>query len=123
MSQWNKKDEIWMSDFIQFCNKNNFEIIIKIHPMYVTSNNELSQSKINTIKKKCLKNNFLITYDFDIYDLIVASDLVITDFSNVGIEAILIKKPLLTVDFNKNPWNYLQLNETGAAISINNMKN
>jgi UDP-N-acetylglucosamine 2-epimerase len=122
MSQWNKKDEIWMSDFIQFCNKNNYEIIIKIHPMYITSNNELSQNKINMIKKKCSKNNFLITYDFDIYNLIVASDLIITDFSNVGIEAILLKKSLLTVDFNENPWNYLQLNETGAAINIKNIQ-
>lgn len=122
MSQWNENDEKWMSEYIQFCNENNYEIIIKIHPMYFTSHNELSEKKIAIIKKKCFNNKYFITYDFDIYDLITSSDLVITDFSNVGIEAVLLKKPLLTVNFNVNPWNYIKLKETGAAIEIDNIE-
>ena len=113
-----KMMKIWMSDYIQFCNENNYEIIIKIHPMYINSNNEISENKINIITKKCSKNKYFITYDFDIYDLIVVSDLVITDYSNVGIEAVLLKKPLLTVNFNENPWDYLKLEETGASIEV-----
>jgi hypothetical protein len=122
MSQWNDNDEEWMSEYIQFCNSNNYEIIIKIHPLYITSNNELSEKKIRRIKKKCVNNKYFITYDFDIYDLISVSDIVITDYSNVGIEAILLKKPLLTVNFNQNPWNYLKLEETGAAIEIKKLE-
>lgn len=118
MSQWNESDEDWMSDYIQFCNENNYEIIIKIHPMYISSNNEISENKIKIINKKCSKNKYFVTYDFDIYDLIASSDLVITDYSNVGIESVLLKKPLLTVNFNQNPWDYLKLKETGASIEI-----
>lgn len=122
MSQWNENDEKWMSEYIQFCNENNYEIIIKIHPMYLTSNNELSEKKITIIKKKCYNNKYFITYDFGIYDLITSSDLVITDFSNVGIEAVLLKKPLLTVNFNLNPLDYIKLKETGAAIEIDDIE-
>ena len=120
MSQWNENDDKWMSDFIKFCNDNNFEIIIKIHPMYKVTNNELSTNKIELIKKLCARNKFWITYDFDIYSLLSASDLVITDFSNVGIEAKLLGKPVIAANFSSPAWDYLQLEETGAAIMVKN---
>lgn len=122
MSQWNEDDDKWMSDFIKFCNDNNFEIIIKIHPMYKMTNTELSTNKIESIKKLCTRNKFWITYDFDIYSLLSASDLVITDFSTAGIEAKLLGKPVISANFSSTPWNYLQLEETGAAITIKNIE-
>jgi len=122
MSQWNENDDKWMSDFIKFCNDNDFEIIIKIHPMYKLTNIELSTKKIESLKKLCTRNKFWITYDFDFYSLLSASDLVITDFSTAGIEAKLLGKPVISTNFSSSPWNYLQLEETGTVITVKNIE-
>lgn len=118
MSAWYNNDEVWMSDLIKFCSANDFELIIKIHPMYKFADNELSESKINAISKSCQKLKYLITYDIDIYVLLSGADLVITDFSNVGIEAVLLEKPLLIINFTNNTWQYLRLDKYGASIYI-----
>jgi len=119
MSKWNENDEKWISQFIHFCNSNNFEIIIKIHPMYKTGSHQYSESIISKIKDQCKELKFLITYDLNIYELILCSDLVITDFSNVGIEAILMEKPLITIDFSgQKKWKYLKISESNASIPV-----
>jgi hypothetical protein len=102
MSQWRDNDELWLSKLIKFCNKNNFEIIIKIHPKYnSTGSNEASETKIARIKKECKKEKFLISYNIDLYSILSASDLLITDYSMTGIEALIFEKPVLSVNFNK----------------------
>lgn len=121
MSQWNEDDEKWMSEFIKFCNDNNYEIIIKIHPMYKATNTELDINKIESIKRLCAGNKFWITHDTDIYSLLSASDLIITDYSNVGVEGKILGKPIITINFVPTPWNYLQLEETGAALAVKNI--
>lgn len=121
MAKWNENDEKWMSELIRFCNENNFEIVIKIHPMYKTASREESDGKIDNIKQNCQNLKFLITYDVDIYTLLAGADLVITDFSNVGIEAILLEKPLLIANFtSESKWDHIKAHEYGAAIYIDN---
>jgi len=101
LARWHEKDEIWMSDLIRFCNKEGFEIIVKIHPMYSTMLKEESASKIHFIEESCHNLKFLIEHDIDLPMLLSAADLVITDYSNVGVEAIILEKPLLTVNFSR----------------------
>jgi CDP-glycerol glycerophosphotransferase (TagB/SpsB family) len=120
MSRWHKNDEKWMSDLIKFCSVNKLGIIIKIHPTYKISNHEESESKIKFIKKSCEKYNFLITYDENIYELISASDILITEFSTVGIEAVLLNKPVITVNFsNEDLGQYVErLDKINASFYI-----
>jgi CDP-glycerol glycerophosphotransferase (TagB/SpsB family) len=62
---------------------------------------------------------FHITYDTDTATLISASDLVITDYSNVGVEAILLNKPLITVNFAKEEiYNVQKYHEYNASVYI-----
>ena len=103
LSRWYKNDEIWISDFIKFCNTNDLEIIIKVHPFYKITMQDEHKQKVNEIAKRCKNKKYLITYDIDPSILLPAADLVITDHSNLGIEAILLEKPLITVNFTKEP--------------------
>jgi len=124
MSRWQKDDEIWLSNLIKFCNKNNLEVIIKLHPRYKTIEHDLSEEKIKEIKIKCKNLKFFISYDYDLYTLLSAADVVITDFSSVGIEAILFDKPLVTVNFsNTNFQNYPNKSafaKSNASIYVEN---
>lgn len=117
MARWHEGDEIWMSELVKFCNKNNFEIVIKIHPMYKEMLNEESEKKILAISKNCQNMRFFIIYDIDLHILLAAADLVITDYSNVGAEAILLDKSLITVNFVKESFEKDQrYHEYGAAM-------
>ena len=117
MTRWHKNDEIWMSKLIKFCNKNNFEIVIKIHPLYKTTMTEMSKNKIELISNACQNFKYLITYDVDLSILNSVADLVITDHSDAGIEACLLEKPLITTNFIKEDWsNVPRYHEYGASI-------
>lgn len=103
LSRWYDNDEIWISDYIKFCNRNNFEIIVKVHPFYKITMKEEHEAKISAIFEKCKNQKYLITFDISPSELLPASDLVVTDHSNLGIEAILLDKPLITVNFIQEP--------------------
>lgn len=116
MGRYHKNDEEWMSKLIKFCNKNNLEIIIKIHPTYkrYAQKDILNLTKI---KLECQKQKFLVTYDMDITSLLSAADLVITDYSSVGLETIYLEKPLITVNFVKEDLDYvIRYHDYGASI-------
>ena len=58
----------------------------------------------------------MITFD-DLYLFISASDLIITEYSNVGTEAVFMGKPVLTVNFLKENWECEEhYHTTGAVI-------
>jgi len=120
MSVWREGDEDWISDFIKFCNKNNFEIIIKLHPKYKESSHEMSETKIKIISERCKNLKYFITYDMELPLLLSASDVVITDYSNVGIDAVLLGKPLISVNFLRELWDdYPQrIDKFGASIYV-----
>jgi hypothetical protein len=121
-SIWQQDDEEWMSNLIKFSNRNNFEVIIKIHPMYKTKSHSLSEEKISLIQKKCKENNFLITYDEDLYKLISASDIVlIQESSTVGVDVSLADKPFLVINFYDSDMGFeTRFSEIGAALYLDN---
>jgi len=119
MSFWHKNDDVWISDLIKFCNQNNFEIIIKIHPKFKLASHKHIETKIKIIKKRCKNLKFLFTYDVNISKLLSSADLVITDFSSVGLEVLLLEKPLLTVNFAKQDLkNFFKYHEYDASIYV-----
>lgn len=102
MSRWHDEDDVWMPKLIQFCNNNNFEIVIKVHPTYKTSHK--GEGKIRKITEKCKNLHYKITFDIDLYSLISGSDLIITEYSMFGVEGALIDKPVITVNFSGKPF-------------------
>ena len=123
MSRWHENDENWIPNFIKFCNKNDFEIIMKIHPTYKVASQNVSEKKIMNIESKCKGMKYMITYDVDLGTLLSASEMVITDWSSVGLDAILLDKPLLQVVFtNEEIDPNVRYYDFGASIHINNYK-
>ncbi len=121
MNRWKSGDEEWMSKLIKFCNMNNLEVVIKIHPTYKRWMNAFSENMIKKISGSCINNKFLISYELDIDSLIAAADLVISDYSNVGIQAVLLEKPLLTVNLIGEKWkDVIRFDKFGASIYIEN---
>jgi hypothetical protein len=118
MGRWHNNDEIWISDLITFCNQNNFKIIIKIHPIYRTRMNSENRIKLEHISNECKNLKYTVTDNMETLTLISAADLLITDYSNVGVEAILLKKPLLTVNFVKEDLSNVQFHNNGASIYV-----
>ncbi|CUR50986.1 Putative glycosyl/glycerophosphate transferase [Nitrosotalea devaniterrae] len=103
MSRWHETDELWMSELIGFCNENNFEIIIKIHPLYRIES-EYSHNKIEKISQKCKGLRYFMVQDIDLTMLLSAADVLITDYSSIGLEAIFHEKPLISVNISKEKW-------------------
>lgn len=121
MNRWKNRDEVWMSKLIKFCNINNLEVVIKIHPTYKRWMNAFSENKMKKISDLCINEKFLISYELDIDSLIAAADLVISDYSNVGIQAVLLEKPLLTVNLTGEKWkDVIRFDKFGASIYIEN---
>jgi len=121
MSRWHDNDENWIPRFIKFCNKKNFEIIMKIHPTYKVASQNVSEKKIMHIESKCKGMKYIITYDVDLTTLLSASEMVITDWSSVGLAAILLGKPLLQVNFTKEEiQKSVRYFDFGASIHITN---
>ncbi len=122
MSRIHDNDGIWMSDLVKFCNKNDFEIVIKFHPAYKLEEDSRSTKMIELIKNKCKNLKFFITYDeIELYTLLSGSDLVITEYSLVGLDAIKLKKPMITVNFlNEDNSQFVEFHKYGASIYVNN---
>ena len=87
-----------MSKLIHFCNDNSFNLIIKIHPIYKNEKTDIHNQKIKIIKKNCPNLKYLITIDLDRITLISAADLIISDHSNFGVEAVLMNKPIISIN-------------------------
>jgi len=117
---WEQDDEVWMSKLIKFCNQQNLEIIIKIHPLYQSKFQALSEKKIKAINESCKNLQYLITYDEDLNTLISAADVVLFhESSTVGAHASLANKPLIAVDFLKQETDYpIRYHEIGAAMYV-----
>lgn len=76
-------------------NKYGYQLIIKPHP------GESIQC-INMYQKNKPKNSIIIKdKEIDIFSLIFVSDLLITKFSTTAIEAVLLNKPVIVMNFSK----------------------
>jgi len=90
------------------------QLVIKVHP---------GESDCSTYKKIARDKdvNCLVIQDVDIHEILYISDLLITYFSATGLEAMILKKPLITLNpFTENdPVDYAK---SGAALITRNEK-
>lgn len=83
-------------------------LVVKLHP------NESIDSFEN------IDNTRIIFVREYLYELLLAADLVLTEFSTVGLEAILLDKALLTINISSKP-DIVPYAESGAAIGVYNL--
>lgn len=98
------KNPINLNDLNTFCQENNILFIIKTHPF--TRNNsfyDTSFDEYEYIYTQGYQNNVLFypTTD-DIYPLLGLSDLLITDYSSIYFDYLLLDKPILFFVYDKD---------------------
>jgi UDP-N-acetylglucosamine 2-epimerase len=95
-------------------NFSDLQFVIKVHP------SEFDFSIYQRVART-LGINALIIRDANIYEVLYASDLVITGFSATALDAIMLNKPVITINFTglKDPVPYA---ESGVAIGVNKEK-
>ena len=87
--------------------ENKWKMIIRYHP----------EENIELHKKFEIEiDNFIINPTFNIYELLNACDLVISLHSTVGLEAIILDKPLLLIDYYNTK--IVDYAERGAAYKV-----
>ena len=120
MSRWHEDDHIWISKLIKFSNLNNIEIIIKTHPIYKIRENDLNKNKLEKIANLCSSSTYHVIEDIEMPTLLSASDLVLTDYSNTGIEAVLLEKPVISANISKEEWPDVQqrLEKYNSAVYV-----
>jgi CDP-glycerol glycerophosphotransferase (TagB/SpsB family) len=87
-----EKDLITNSIFRAMSQLENSFLVVKVHP------NESDLTYYENIAKKLNIKNFLILQSHNLYELIFISDAVIVSYSTVGIEAMRLKKPVISMN-------------------------
>lgn len=77
--------------------KDKFSLIVKLHP----ASEDTISAYSNVMKKTGL--NCIITQYYNTFDLIAGSQIVITPWSTVGAEALLLNKQLVTLNLTERP--------------------
>jgi len=97
-----------MKELIDVFKQTDFYLILKLHP-------DQKEPEFANIFKK--RENVLLIKNFDIYNLIVVSDIVITALSTTGLEGMIMGKPLIMLNLiNKSDLaGYTKL---GAAVGV-----
>lgn len=98
--------------FNTFKNLPDLFLVIKVHPSVKDS------SIIDIASEETGFKNYKVVYDIDIYNLLSISDLVITSWSTVGLEAILLGKPLMIINFYGNVKDPIGFAKKGVAIAV-----
>lgn len=84
-----------MDDINNFLKENNIHLLVKMHPIEekLYLDNMTSQSHISFITQDFLKNN-----NIDIYQVLAYIDTLITDYSSVYFDYLLLDRPLIFLD-------------------------
>jgi len=82
------------NEFISFLKENNLSLIIKLHPFeenyFSKELSDLAGDSIHVLSDAKLSQQKL-----DLYDILGATDMLITDYSSVYIDFLLLKRPIL----------------------------
>ena len=86
------------------------QLIVKLHP----SESALLYNQMMDLIKL---NNAIIVEDIEIYELLNAADCVLTSFSATGLEAMMLDKPVISINLTDEP-DRMPYAESGAALGV-----
>lgn len=87
-------DDFDYKDFDNFLRKNNILLILKYHPFHVEQAKDfLANKKVNNLY--ILEDNHLRDEEIDLYEVLNAADLLITDYSSIYFDYLLLERPII----------------------------
>lgn len=107
---WEINEPVISKVFSSMKNFPEVQLVVKPHPAEESKLHEL-------ILRETSQNNIIIKKDLDIFELLFSSEIVITMFSTVGLEAIILDKPVITINLTNKPDSYPYA-ESGAALGV-----
>lgn len=113
---WTKNDrEFYITNIIKIINQQEFNLIIKLHP----------RDDINIyrdiLSRNGLENQCFVCQNFDTFYLLKFCDLLITHICTTALEAMILNKPVLAVDF-KYSTDMIPYVSDRAALGVNHPK-
>ncbi|OAK35446.1 bifunctional glycosyltransferase/CDP-glycerol:glycerophosphate glycerophosphotransferase [Bacillus wiedmannii] len=81
-----------LSAFNQFLEKNNYQLIVKAHPLYGENYSEMLKGLSHI---SLFPTEKLIAWHIDLYEVLGAIDFLITDYSSVYFDYLLLDKPII----------------------------
>lgn len=108
-----KGSEKWLSEVIRSVGQHQFpniSFVVKPHPGDLLEEYQVMVTNGHNRVK-------ILTEPVFNYELIAAADVVVTDFSTLGSEALLMRKPVIAVNFNQEE-HCVRFEESGAAIAV-----
>lgn len=102
---WNREASIfsWLNDVLTIPEKHDVNLVVKVHPgSYIDPTNKKSSGGVDweaffddeNLRKKRIFNAF----NTDSLDIVMASDVTITDISTIWIEFYFLRKPIIFID-------------------------
>lgn len=105
----------WIEHLVRHCkSRGDCRVVVKIHPSF----SEHAYSNIHDANDKSLCQ---VIKNADIYDLIVASRVCVTDYSTVGAEAVIAGKHLIVVNMTNKKFPANDYVEMGVATGVSSM--
>ena len=87
-----------------------YQVVVKLHPAE-------RLEPYRRLLREISASHFRLVRDVDLHTLIAASAVLITRYSTTGLEAMLMKKPVITLNFSDQP-DRLPYAESGAALGV-----
>ena len=89
-----------------------YSFILKLHPC----ENIATESLFKVHRTS--RSNIIAVRNFDIFELLAISDLVIISSSTTGLETNLLKRPVIMYKINQRDYSFAPFEEYGAAVTV-----
>ncbi len=112
-SRIDREEHIWINEMINVADKrDDFAIILKPHPSFGLA----AYSKVR------ISNNYFGTQSHTLDALLLASDVLVTDYSTTGAEAALFGMPVIVTNFTGEKYPSNNYDDYGVALLIEKLE-
>jgi dTDP-glucose pyrophosphorylase/CBS domain-containing protein len=116
----NKDESDILAKIVEFCSASNGRVVLIIRPHHSIGRNKYDMA-LSAIPEALKDGIVTISSEGSAQVSIAASDVVITDFSTIGAEAVLIGRPLLAVNTSGAPFAANNYADLGVAVQASSL--
>jgi dTDP-glucose pyrophosphorylase/CBS domain-containing protein len=116
----NKNEREVLAKVIEFCRNPDAEAALVIRPHH-SIGRSLYEETVTAVLGSSARRRAVVTAEGTAHDNIIAADIVITDFSTIGAEAVLLGRPLLVINTTGQPFPANNYADLGVAVQASSL--